>query len=73
MCAGTSQVDPVCVVGAGLSAADAVLAARFHSLPIVHVFRRSGLSPERTLPESMYPEYHKVRRFQHYSIGLLRE
>ncbi|XP_054276279.1 oxidative stress-induced growth inhibitor 1-like [Macrosteles quadrilineatus] len=58
---GSRSVDPVCVVGAGLSAADAVLACRFHSVPLIHVFRRSGISPEHALPENMYPEYHKVR------------
>jgi hypothetical protein len=55
--------DPVLIVGAGLSAADAVIAARFRSLPILHVFRKkaAALSTGSTqLPENMYPEYHKV-------------
>lgn len=55
--------DPILIVGAGLSAADAVIAARFNSIPIVHVFRRhpddSALIFNQ-LPENMYPEYHKV-------------
>uniref|UniRef100_A0A1B6I5I8 FAD/NAD(P)-binding domain-containing protein n=1 Tax=Homalodisca liturata TaxID=320908 RepID=A0A1B6I5I8_9HEMI len=59
---GYRTVDPVCIVGAGLSAADAVLSSRFHSLPIIHIFRRAEVSPERTLPENMYPEYHKVHQ-----------
>jgi len=55
--------DPIVIVGAGLSAADAIIAARFHSIPVVHVFRRSVDDPNlifRQLPENMYPEYHKV-------------
>lgn len=59
---GVRQVDPVLIVGAGLSAADAVLSARFRSLPIIHVFRRSNVSLDKTLPENMYPEYHKVHQ-----------
>nr|CAD7402052.1 unnamed protein product [Timema cristinae] len=58
-----AQCDPILVVGAGLSAADAVIAARFRSLPIIHVFRSK--SPQfngRQLPEEMYPEYHKVHQ-----------
>jgi hypothetical protein len=47
-------------VGAGLSAADAVLAARFRSLPIMHVFRKKAGTLGKQLPENMYPEYHKV-------------
>ncbi|XP_012265442.2 oxidative stress-induced growth inhibitor 1-like [Athalia rosae] len=34
-------VDPVLIVGAGLSAADAVTAARFKGIPVLHVFRRN--------------------------------
>lgn len=59
---GVRQVDPVLIVGAGLSAADAVLSARFWSLPIIHVFRKSNVSLDKTLPENMYPEYHKVHQ-----------
>ncbi|RZF32821.1 hypothetical protein LSTR_LSTR011467 [Laodelphax striatellus] len=59
---GVKCIDPVAIVGAGLSAADAVLLARFWSLPIIHVFRGAGITPDRMLPEAMYPEYHKVRQ-----------
>ncbi|KAF4524888.1 hypothetical protein B566_EDAN015544 [Ephemera danica] len=61
----TEESDPVLVVGAGLSAADAVIAARFHGLPVIHAFRRSTSDPGfvfRQLPENMYPEYHKVHQ-----------
>jgi hypothetical protein len=54
------RCDPVLIVGAGLSAADAVLAARFRSLPIVHMFRKKAGTLGKELPENMYPEYHKV-------------
>lgn len=61
----TEDSEPVLVVGAGLSAADAVIAARFHGLPVLHAFRRSASDPGfvfRQLPENMYPEYHKVHQ-----------
>lgn len=61
----TPDSDPVLVVGAGLSAADAVIAARFHGLSVVHVFRRAADDPGfifQQLPENMYPEYHKVHQ-----------
>jgi len=57
--------DPVLVVGAGLSAADAVIACRFHGLSVLHAFRRSPDDPNfvfKQLPENMYPEYHKVHQ-----------
>jgi len=57
--------DPVVVVGAGLSAADAVLRARAEGIPVAHVFRHSGrdsLSVYRQLPPDMYPEYDTVYR-----------
>lgn len=53
------------IVGAGLSAADAVIAAKFHGIPIIHVFRRSVCDPElifNKLPQNIYPEYHKVHK-----------
>lgn len=51
------------IVGAGLSAADAVITARFHGIPTIHVFRRSVTDPDlifNKLPQNIYPEYHKV-------------
>lgn len=59
----TSKSEPVLIVGAGLSAADAIIAAHFHGIPIVHAFRRKAEDPSlifRQLPSNMYPEYHKV-------------
>ena len=55
--------DPILIVGAGLSAADAVIATRFRRIPIIHAFRRHPDDPSiifNQLPENMYPEYHKV-------------
>nr|XP_033799551.1 oxidative stress-induced growth inhibitor 1 [Geotrypetes seraphini] len=55
--------DPVLIVGAGLSAADAILFAHHCNIPVIHAFRRkvndSGLIFNQ-LPQMMYPEYHKV-------------
>ena len=55
--------DPVLVVGAGLTAADAVLAAHHLNTPVYHAFRRSVTDPGlifNQLPKVLYPEYHKV-------------
>ncbi|KAG5336810.1 OSGI1 inhibitor, partial [Acromyrmex heyeri] len=68
------QIPPVLVIGAGLSAADAIMAARFRGIPVLHAFRNSlnewgkqtagriTTSYDRLqwLPDSIYPEYHKV-------------
>lgn len=68
------QEHPVLVVGAGLSAADAIMAARFRGIPVLHAFRNStnewgketavkiNSSYDRLqwLPSAIYPEYHKV-------------
>lgn len=55
--------DPVLIVGAGLSAADAVLSACNSNIRVLHVFRKSANDPElifKQLPKTLYPEYHKV-------------
>lgn len=55
--------DPVLIVGAGLSAADAVLCACNSNIRVLHVFRKSLDNPDlifRELPKTLYPEYHKV-------------
>ncbi|CAL1538647.1 unnamed protein product [Lymnaea stagnalis] len=55
--------DPVLVVGAGLSAADAILMALESNIPVIHVFRRNPNDPSlifSKLPKAMYPEYHRV-------------
>lgn len=57
--------DPVLVVGAGLTAADAVLATHHLSIPVYHAFRRSVADPGlifNQLPKVLYPEYHKVHQ-----------
>jgi len=57
--------DPVLIVGAGLSAADAIIHAQGHSLPIVHIFRKAVSDPGlifNKLPMALYPEYHTVHR-----------
>ncbi|XP_047348413.1 oxidative stress-induced growth inhibitor 1-like isoform X1 [Vespa velutina] len=68
-------LDPVLVIGAGLSAADAIMAARFRGIPVLHVFRDASndwnkessdkiktntFDKLQWLPNSIYPEYHKV-------------
>ncbi|XP_072316159.1 oxidative stress-induced growth inhibitor 2 isoform X2 [Eucyclogobius newberryi] len=55
--------DPVLIVGAGLSAADAVLCACNNNVKVLHVFRKSTSDPDlifKQLPKTLYPEYHKV-------------
>lgn len=61
----TPASDPVLIVGAGLSAADAVLFARHSGLPVIHAFRRPVDDPGlvfNQLPKMLYPEYHKVHQ-----------
>lgn len=61
----TSNSDPVLIVGAGLSAADAIINTQGHNIPIVHCFRRPVDDPTlifNKLPEAIYPEYHEVHR-----------
>lgn len=61
----SSKSGHLLIVGAGLSAADAVIAARFHGIPITHIFRRSVQDPDlifNKLPQNIYPEYHKVHK-----------
>ncbi|XP_020844930.1 oxidative stress-induced growth inhibitor 1 [Phascolarctos cinereus] len=61
----TPTSDPVLIVGAGLSAADAILYARHYNLPVIHAFRRSVDDPGlifNQLPKMMYPEYQKVHQ-----------
>lgn len=57
--------EPVLVVGAGLTAADAVLATHHLNAPVYHAFRRSVTDPAlifNQLPKLLYPEYHKVHQ-----------
>ncbi|XP_010900794.1 oxidative stress-induced growth inhibitor 2 isoform X2 [Esox lucius] len=55
--------DPVLIVGAGLSAADAVLCACNNNISVLHAFRKHTDDPGlifKQLPKTLYPEYHKV-------------
>ncbi|KAM4689444.1 oxidative stress-induced growth inhibitor 2 [Discoglossus pictus] len=59
----SGAVDPVLIVGAGLTAADAILCAYNNKIPVIHVFRRRLTDPSlifKQLPKKLYPEYHKV-------------
>ncbi|XP_069757030.1 oxidative stress-induced growth inhibitor 1-like [Narcine bancroftii] len=69
---GRGISDPILVVGAGLSAADAVISARHSNVPVIHTFRRTVSDPElifNQLPRMMYPEYHKVHQMMAQQIG----
>lgn len=57
------SMDPCLVVGAGLSAADCVLALRNRGIPVIHVIRRHANDAKiiyNQLPGVVYPEYYKV-------------
>lgn len=59
----TPNSDPIMIIGAGLSAADAIICAQSYDIPVVHVFRRAVDDPHiifNKLPVNLYPEYHKV-------------
>ncbi len=57
--------DPILIVGAGLSAADAIIGALNKGLSVIHAFRRD---PEdrrvifNNLPPGLYPEYHEIHK-----------
>lgn len=67
--------EPILVVGAGLTAADAVLAAHHLNTPVYHAFRRPVTDPAlifNQLPKLLYPEYHKVHQMmsqQQHKVG----
>ncbi|KAJ8004975.1 hypothetical protein DPEC_G00141850 [Dallia pectoralis] len=55
--------EPVLIVGAGLSAADAVLCACNNGISVLHAFRKHTDDPGlifKQLPKTLYPEYHRV-------------
>lgn len=54
------ELKPVVIVGAGLSAADAVTICRSSNINVVHVFRNRTAGLDKMLPENVYPEYHEV-------------
>ncbi|XP_041782482.1 oxidative stress-induced growth inhibitor 2-like [Anopheles merus] len=59
---GRSQLKPVLIVGAGLSAADAVTICRSSGIPVVHVYRNRTAGLDKMLPGNVYPEYHEVHK-----------
>ena len=66
------DVDPVLIVGAGLSAADAVIAAMENELKVVHMFRRQVDDKGivfRNLPRKVYPEYHEIHKAMREGVG----
>lgn len=59
----SSNTAPILVVGAGLSAADAVLHALFNSVPVVHAFHQSTSDHKliyRNMDPKVYSEYVKL-------------
>lgn len=56
------KLKPVMIVGAGLSAADAVSMCRSSGIPVIHVFRSRTIGLDKQLPENVYPEYHEVHK-----------
>lgn len=57
------KLKPVLIVGAGLSAADAVTICRSSGIKVIHVYRNRTAGLDKMLPENVYPEYHEVRFF----------
>lgn len=53
-------MKPVLIVGAGLSAADAVTICRSSGINVIHVYRNRSAGLDKMLPETVYPEYHEV-------------
>ena len=59
----TTDPNPVLIVGAGLSAADAILMTLSANIPVIHVFRRGANDQNlifKKLPAVLYPEYHEI-------------
>lgn len=54
------ELNPVLIVGAGLSAADAVTICRSSGIKVIHVYRNRSAGLDKMLPETVYPEYHEV-------------
>ncbi|XP_028667719.1 oxidative stress induced growth inhibitor 1 [Erpetoichthys calabaricus] len=63
--------EPILIIGAGLTAADAVLAAHHLNIPVYHAFRRYVSDPAlifNQLPKVLYPEYHKVHQMMQLQV-----
>uniref|UniRef100_A0A1B0CRY7 Oxidative stress-induced growth inhibitor 2 n=1 Tax=Lutzomyia longipalpis TaxID=7200 RepID=A0A1B0CRY7_LUTLO len=56
------NLKPVLIVGAGLSAADAITICRQSGIHVVHAFRSRTAGLDKMLPGNVYPEYHEVHR-----------
>ena len=59
----TQDWNPILIVGAGLSAADAILHATSKGLNVIHVFRKDPNDPSlvyHKMPKAVYPEYARV-------------
>ena len=57
--------DPCLIVGAGLSAGDAIVALSEREIPVLHVFRRAATDSKvifNQLPAVVYPEYHHIKK-----------
>ena len=67
-----SAKRPLIVVGCGLTAADTILLALQHDLPVVHVFGRevsdTSLVVNR-MPESVYPEYARIGKLMRRRVA----
>ncbi|XP_058465671.1 uncharacterized protein LOC131439086 [Malaya genurostris] len=57
-----ARLKPVLIVGAGLSAADAVSICRSSGIPVIHVYRNRTAGLDKMLPGNVYPEYHEVHK-----------
>lgn len=55
-----TELKPILIVGAGLSAADAVTICRSSGVNVIHVYRNRSAGLDKMLPETVYPEYHEV-------------
>lgn len=56
----TASLDPVLIIGSGLSAADAVLICDRFSLSVLHIFKSYSFLNENKFSKTMYPEYNHV-------------
>ena len=55
-----AKLKPVMIVGAGLSACDAVHICRNAGIKVIHVYRKQTAGLDKLLPENIYPEYFEV-------------
>lgn len=56
------DLKPIIIVGAGLSAADAIQKCRSLKLHVIHVYRNHNTGLDKMLPENIYPEYHEIHK-----------